>query len=325
MATAPISPPAASRPDLSSGGTPQTGGPLLSPVLMGRLAQMELITRKVFRGRVKGERRTKRKGQSVEFEDFRAYVPGDDLRFIDWNLFARLDRLYIKLFLEEEDLHLYLLVDDSPSMRFGQPTKLRSAAQLAAALGYVGLCRGDRVSVQPFSSRRATVLRGRSNASRLVNILDGCDVDRAALGEPDGDTAESPTLAKAVATFLTHNRGKGIVVLATDLMEKSGYESALRMLVGRDMDIFLLHVLAPEELEPKLAGDLRLVDSEDADTRDLSLSTAVMRQYSRTLESYLADVKQFCNRRRIHYVSVRSDQNIERLVAQYLRQRGLLR
>ena len=110
--------------------------PLLSPELLAQLERLELVSRKVFRGRMKGERRSKRKGQSVEFADFRNYVAGDDLRFIDWNTYARLDKLFLKMFLEEEDLHFYALIDASLSMDFGDPTKLHYAKQLAAALGF---------------------------------------------------------------------------------------------------------------------------------------------------------------------------------------------
>jgi len=126
----------------------QTSTPLLSPQLLAQLERLELVTRKIFRGRLKGERKSRRKGQSVEFADFRNYVPGDDIRFIDWNLYARLDRLFLKLFLEEEDLHFYTLIDASTSMDFGDPSKLYFAKQLAAALGFVGLCRADRVRVE---------------------------------------------------------------------------------------------------------------------------------------------------------------------------------
>ena len=125
-----------------------TTAPLLSPELLAKLEKMELVSRKIFRGRMKGERRSRRKGQSVEFADFRSYVPGDDLRFIDWNTYARLERLFLKMFLEEEDLHFYAVVDASPSMDFGVPTKLLYAKQLAAALGFVALVRGDRVRIQ---------------------------------------------------------------------------------------------------------------------------------------------------------------------------------
>src|SRR5579862_2399916 len=118
--------------------------PLIDPKFLARLERLELVSRKIFRGRMKGERRSKRKGQSVEFADFRSYVAGDDLRFIDWNTYARLDKLFLKMFLEEEDLHFYALIDASSSMDFGSPTKLEYAKQLAAALGFIGLTRGDR-------------------------------------------------------------------------------------------------------------------------------------------------------------------------------------
>src|SRR5436309_2680662 len=132
---------------------PETAPPLLDPIFLARLEQLELVSRKIFMGRMKGERRSKRKGQSVEFADYRNYVIGDDLRFLDWNLFARLDRLFIRLFMEEEDLHVYLLVDNSLSMEFGTPTKLRYACQVAAALGFVGLVNMDRVVIEAFNER----------------------------------------------------------------------------------------------------------------------------------------------------------------------------
>ena len=129
---------------------------LLPPELLARLERLELVTRKIFRGQMKGERRSRRKGQSVEFADFRSYVAGDDLRLIDWNMYARLDRLIVKLFMEEEDLHFYALVDDSLSMDFGDPTKLTYAKQLAAALGFVGLVRADRVRIETLSQSCAS-------------------------------------------------------------------------------------------------------------------------------------------------------------------------
>ena len=139
--------------------------PLLSPALLAQLERMELVSRKIFRGRMKGERRSKRKGQSVEFADFRNYVAGDDLRFIDWNMYARLDKLFLKLFMEEEDLHFYTLIDVSPSMQFGSPTKFQYAKQLAGALGYIGLCRADRVKIE---ASRWIAKQQRANASRQV-------------------------------------------------------------------------------------------------------------------------------------------------------------
>ncbi|MCE2752981.1 MAG: DUF58 domain-containing protein [Pirellula sp.] len=296
----------------ASGSSDQT---LLSPEMMAKLERMELVSRKIFRGRMKGERRSKRKGQSVEFADFRNYVAGDDLRFIDWNLFARLDRLYLKIFLEEEDLHVYTLVDDSLSMDFGTPSKFLTAKRIAAALGYIGLCRGDRVSVSTFSKASAPlVVRGRSSSHRLIGQLQSAQCHNPA-----------PSMEESVRHFCLRNTGKGIVILITDLMNKTGYEAALKMLVAREMDIYLIHVLSPEELEPKLTGDLKLMDAEDFDMREVSISASLLDRYRLTLNAFIDSARSFCNRRSIGYVSVRSDQAIDPLINDYLRSRGLVR
>src|ERR1700683_5573375 len=145
--------------------------PLLDPQFLARLEQLELVSRKIFLGRMKGERRSKKKGQSVEFADYRNYVIGDDLRFLDWNLFARLDKLFIRLFMEEEDLHFYVLIDNSLSMDFGNPTKLHYAKQVAAALGFIGLVNLDRVMIEAFSDRLGPSLpavRGKRSLWRVL-------------------------------------------------------------------------------------------------------------------------------------------------------------
>lgn len=295
--------------------TSHASGPLLSSETLAKLERMELVTRKIFRGRMKGERRSKRKGQSVEFADFRNYVAGDDLRFIDWNLFARMDRLYLKLFLEEEDLHFYAIVDDSLSMDFGTPSKFFVARQLAASLAYIGLCRGDRVSVSTFTkSGSPVVVRGKSSAHRLLGYMENAKC------EPS-----SSSMDETMKRFCLKNTGKGIVVLITDLLSKSGYETALKMLVAREMDIYLLHVLSPEELNPSLTGDLSLLDCEDLDKRDISVSASLLRRYEQTLNAFIEQARSFCNRRSITYVSVRSDQPIDPLINEYLRTRGLVR
>jgi uncharacterized protein (DUF58 family) len=300
---------------VASGSVNSDSEPLLSPEMMAKLERMELVSRKIFRGRMKGERRSKRKGQSVEFADFRNYVAGDDLRFIDWNLFARLDRLYLKIFLEEEDLHVYTLIDDSLSMDFGTPTKFFTAKRIAAALGYIGLCRGDRVSVSTFSKASSPmVVRGRSSSYRLLGQLQSAICQNPA-----------PSMEESVRRFCLKNTGKGIVILITDLMNKTGYEAALKMLVAREMDIYLIHILSPEELQPSLTGDLKLLDAEDADMREVSISASLLQRYRLTLDAFLESAKSFCNRRSIAYVSVRSDQQIDPLLNEYLRSRGLVR
>ncbi len=288
---------------------------LLPPELVARLERLHLATRKVFHGRFKGERRSRRKGQSVEFADYRDYVPGDDLRFIDWNGYARLDRLYLKLFLEEEDIHFYVLLDASESMNFGQPTKLQWAVWLAAALGFVGLVRGDRVSVHVLRGSGAEAsapLRGRVSVPRLVEFLEQI--------APGGPT----DLVQAVKRFALASSSKGIVVLVSDLLDKSGYEDALRTLLARELDIYVVHVLSQEELDPDLSGDLRLIDAEDADVAEVTVTAGLLRRYKQTVENFRRVARTFCTRRGMAYLGVDNAAAVEDVVLRHLRQRGLV-
>ena len=289
---------------------------LLSPEFLARLERLALMSRRIFRGRLKGERRSPRKGQSVEFADYRNYVPGDDLRFIDWNTYARLDRLFFKMFVEEEDLHFYVLLDTSTSMGFGDPTKLRYAQQVAAALGFIGLHGQDRVKIETLNQtlrQKSPALRGRRDLPRMLAMLEGL--------EPSGPTA----LAEGIKNFCLRNQGNGIIVLITDLMDKEGFEEGLRYLAAQQMDAYLIHVLSAEELKPDLQGDLRLIDSEDADQAEITVSAPLMARYRRTLEAFIASARDFCSRRGIAYSMASNQLPFEELVTTYLQKRGLVR
>lgn len=293
-----------------------TTSSLLSPELVARLERLELVSRKIFRGRLKGERRSRRKGQSVEFADYREYVPGDDLRFVDWNLYARLDKLFLKLFLEEEDLHFYSLIDASVSMGFGNPSKLDFAKHLAAALGFIGLLRSDRVKVEALGAaqtRPARALRGRQSLWQLLEYLDGI--------EPQWNVP----LYEGVREFCLRNTGTGILVLITDLLDKAGYEQALRVLLAKRMDVYLIHVLSAEELQPQIQGDLRLIDCEDADVAEITVSRPLLNRYQQTLRAFVDDARKFCTRRGIGYLMTSSEVPVEQIVSNYLRVRGLVR
>jgi uncharacterized protein (DUF58 family) len=295
---------------------PATQIDLLPPDLLAQLERLELVTRKVFRGRMKGERRSKRKGQSVEFADFRGYVPGDDLRSIDWNLYARLDKLIVKLFLEEEDLHFYTLIDASASMDFGEPSKLQYAKQLAAALGFVGLVRADRVRIETLGQdlrHRGPVLRGRKSVWRMLDYLNAI--------EP----GETTSLAEGVKNFCLRNVGRGVVVLITDLMDKEGYETGLRYLMSQRMDVYVIHILSQEELEPDVKGDLKLVDCEDQDIAEISVSAPLLARYKATLNAFVGGAQEFCNRRGMNYLLANNQTPVKDLIANYLRRRGLVR
>jgi uncharacterized protein (DUF58 family) len=295
---------------------PTATSELLPPDLLAQLERLELVTRKVFRGRMKGERRSKRKGQSVEFADFRAYVPGDDLRSLDWNLYARLDKLIVKLFLEEEDLHFYTLIDASLSMDFGEPTKLQYAKQLAAALGFIGLVRADRVRIETLGQslrQRGPALRGRKSVWRMLEYLSGIEA---------GETA---SLAAGVKNFCLRNPGKGVVVLISDLMDKEGFEAGLRYLVAQRMDIYVIQVLSQEELEPDVKGDLKLVDCEDQDEAEISVSAPLLARYKATLNAFTSGAQEFCSKRGMNYLLANNQTPVKDLIANYLRRRGLVR
>ncbi len=289
---------------------------LLSPSFLNRLEQLELVSRKVFLGQMRGERRSPRQGISVEFSDYRNYVPGDDLRFIDWNIYGRLDRLFLKLFLEEEDLHVYLLLDTSQSMAFGDPEKLHYAKQIAAALGYIGLTRSDRViieSVAGDSSLKMPPLRGKQQGLQMLEFLE--------LLQTGGGTS----LAQSLRDFSVRNSGRGIVVLISDLMDKDGYESGLRYLLAKQMDIYVIHLLSQEELNPDYQGDLRLVDSEDGDIAEITVNKPLVDRYKNHLKAYCDDIKNYCIRRGIFYLLTDNHIPMEKLILEYLRQRRLVR
>ncbi len=296
---------------------PETAtSPLLEPEFLNKLEQLELVSKKIFVGRMKGERKSKRRGSSVEFADHRQYSVGDDLRHIDWNVYGRLDKLFLKLFLEEEDLHFYTLLDTSLSMDFGEPTKLHYGKQVAAALAFIGLVNHDRVMLDTFSSgldAGMNSVRGRSQMYRVVGYLDKL----AASGASD--------LTAAVKSFAIKHAGKGVVVVISDFLDKRGYEPALRYLLARNMDIYVVHVLSQEEVEPEIVGDLRLVDAEDDDVAEITVSAPLLRRYKENLNAFVGGMKEWCTKRGITYIFTTNQNPFDKLILNYLRERGLVR
>lgn len=303
-AAAPPAPRAADREDL------------LSAEFMSRLEQLELISRKIFAGRMKGERRSKRRGESVEFADYRNYVVGDDLRFLDWNIYARLERLLLKLFQEEEDLNVSVLFDVSLSMNWGAPNKGLYAKRVVAALAYIGLVNYDRVSLYGYNDRlvhEMRAVRGRRLASQVIGFLRKIELEGVS------------NFAAAARRFAMRHRGKGVVIVISDFMDKGGFADGLRYLLGRNMDIYVIQVLSPEELDPPLTGDLKLVDVEDEDVAEVTISKPLLGKYKALLQAYCTDLKDYCTRRGITYLFTSTRVPFDTLVLSYLRQRGLLR
>jgi len=289
---------------------------LLEPEFLNKLEQLELVSKKIFVGRMKGERKSKRRGSSVEFADHRQYSVGDDLRHIDWNVYGRLDKLFLKLFLEEEDLHFYTLLDTSLSMDFGEPTKLHYGKQVAAALAFIGLVNHDRVVLDTFSSgleAGMSSVRGRSQMYRIVGYLDKLEASGAS------------DLTAAVKSFAIKHAGKGVVVIISDFLDKRGYEPALRYLLARNMDIYVVHVLSQEEVEPEIVGDLKLVDAEDDDIAEITVSAPLLRRYKENLNAFVGGMKEWCTKRGITYIFTTNQNPFDKLILNYLRERGLVR
>src|SRR5213593_238230 len=286
---------------------------LLSSEFLTQLERLALVSRKAFRGRTRGERKSPRKGMSVEFSDYRPYGAGDDLRYVDWNIYGRLDRLYLKLFVDEEDLYLHLLLDGSASMSFGEPSKLRYAARLAAALGFVGLANLERVGVAVVRDRMAegwSPARGRGHFLSLLEF--------ASRLRPDGLTG----LSEGLAQYALRAREAGVAVLISDLMDPAGYERGLKALLERRFEVHVIHVLAADEMNPGFGGDLRLVDAETGELRDLTLDGEALRVYRQRLRDFLERAEQFCRGKEISYYHVVTDTPVETFVLSQLK--GLL-
>src|SRR5919109_2362591 len=260
--------------------------PLFDEAFLRRLEQLELASRRLTAGRMKGERRSVRRGQSVEFADYRNYAAGDDLRQLDWNVYARLERLFIKLFVEEEDVTVHVLVDASRSMDFGEPNKLDFARRAAGALGYLGLAGLDRVSVAFLGDGHANGLRpmrGKRRASELF----------AFLSEPRRERLTG--LAAAAREYASRLRGTGPLLLLSDLMDP-GYLDALRDLAGTRCQLSVLHILAPEELDPEVPPDARLVDNETGQGVEITGDDDLVERYRSRLAEWQGGVAPFVRR-----------------------------
>ena len=289
---------------------------LLDPEFMARLDALDVISRKILRGKLQGERRSKRRGQSVEFADHRPYVVGDDLRFVDWNVYGRLEQLFLKLFLEEQDLTVHIVADASASMGLGEPSKERFIKKLGAALAYVSLVNNNRVTLSLFDDglrNQLANMRGRNYLHRMAEFLLGTDCD----GISDFESACRQLALGRIGT--------GVMIVLSDFFFKQGYDTGLRRLIGREYDLYVIQVLSPQEVSPELTGDLKLLDIEDADAAEITVSGALMKYYKRNLTAYCNELKDFCTRRGAVYVLANSADSVESLVLNYLRRIRLLR
>ena len=289
---------------------------LLDRHFLARLDGLDVLSRKILQGKLQGERRSKRRGQSAEFADHRPYAAGDDLRFLDWNTYARLDQLFLKLFLEEQDLSVHVLLDASGSVDEGSPPKLLAIKKLSAALSYVALVNNNRLTISAFAdglSGQLADLRGRVSVGRMADFI------------LSADAAGMSDFEKACRQLEATRTGSGVLIVLSDFLFKQGYQDGLRRLTSPRYDLYAIQVLSPQELSPPLSGDLRLLDVEDADTAEVTISAALLKAYQRNLAAYCQEIRDFCTRRGGAYVRASSADSAEKLVLTYLRRMGLLR
>ncbi|MBC8161857.1 MAG: DUF58 domain-containing protein [Roseiflexaceae bacterium] len=291
--------------------TPQ----LFDAAFVRKLDRMSLLMKRAMAGDLQGERRSPRRGSSVEFSDYRHYTSGDDFRQIDWNMYARMERFFLKLFVAEEELTVHLLIDNTASMDWGEPNKLQYARRTAGALGYIALASLDRVTVTAFANEGGKQLpgvRGRRGAIPLFDFLQKLPAGRG------GSFVES------CRRYARTARNAGPLILCSDLMDTQ-WEEALRALTVRPFEITLIHTLAPQEIRPQLDGDFRLVDAEGGDPIEITADLESLRRYEQNLQQWRGEIESFCSGRGITYLFADTSSPVEEFVLSTLRRRGVLR
>ena len=281
-----------------------------------KLDYLAIVSRKVFSGRMRAERRTKKSGSGIEFADHRDYQPGDDFRYLDWNVYEKFGRLLLRLYEEEEDLAIYLIVDASGSMAFGDGAKLKQAKRLAAALAYVGLANLDRVAIVSTSDQvmeRMPETRGKARIFKVFRFL------RAL--QPAGQT----DLGDAMKTFVAQHKRRGLAVLISDLYDPKGFERGINVLRYNKFDPFVVHLTDRREAEPKLAGDVLLYDCESGDEREVTVTQKVLDRFKSIYGEYLGEIEKFCTSRTVPYVQADVSVPFDELILKVFRRGGFLK
>jgi hypothetical protein len=278
-----------------------------------KLEVLYLVSRKVFAGKMRAERRTRKTGSGVEFADHRNYTHGDDLRYLDWSVYGRLDKLLLRLFEEEEDLHIYLLVDTSASMRSN--AKLEYAQSIAAALAYVGLAKLDRVSIVPFGGEghgRLPPSRGKGNIFKVFSFLSSLE-------------AEGPTeLGNALEAFVHQTKRRGVAVVISDFYDPAGYQDGLNLLRYHRFEPTVLQVWSEREAKPSLRGDLQIVDVETGEEREVTVTEKALKQFEHEHSAFTDGLQAFCAERGIGYFRADTRVPFDELVLRIFRAGGFL-
>ncbi|MBN1639848.1 MAG: DUF58 domain-containing protein [Anaerolineae bacterium] len=292
--------------------------PLFDEAFLRKLERLALVSRRAMAGQLQGERRSPKRGQSVEFADYRPYAAGDDFRRIDWNAYARLERFFIKLFVEEQDLTVHLLLDASASMDWGDPNKLHYARRAAGAIGYVALAGLDQVTVTLLGGESAkggaflSPRRGKRHGMSLLSFL--------AAARPGG----AVSLGRQLRAYAAAATCPGPTVLLSDLMD-AGWTDGLRALAGRGFEVTVLHILSPDEVNPDLAGDLKLTDVEAGPPVEITADLATVARYRQSLAAWREELRRFCSAREMRYIPLETSVSLDALLFSMLRRGRVLK
>lgn len=281
-----------------------------------RIEYLAIVSRRVYAGQLRADRRSKRTGSGIEFADHREYAVGDDFRFLDANVYQRTGKLLVRLFEEEEDLSVYVLLDSSASMRFGDPPKLRYGKQLAAALAYVALAHLDRVSVLSFADRmtgRLPPTRGKTRIFRVFEFLEPL----AAGGQT--------RLAEAMRAFAAQNKRRGVAIVISDFYDPVGFEDGINQLRYAKFEPHVVQLVDRRELSPELHGDVELVDHETGETREVTVTRAMLDRYVEAHARYRGKIEEFCREKQVSYHAADTSLSFDEAVLRMLRQGGTLR
>jgi uncharacterized protein (DUF58 family) len=289
---------------------------LLTNGQLARLERMRINAARLFTNRSRGEHLSSRGGTSNEFSDYRDYAAGDDIRYVDWNVFARLQRPYLKLYRQEEEMHVVVLVDASSSMMF--EGKLDRARQLAASFGLMGLMNAEMVSVHAFNQRgdrTASVgpKRGRVALNQVFRFIESLE------GGGDGPVDDG------VESLLREHRGRGVVILLSDFLTTGDIKRSLNTLFAKGLEVFAVQILGPTEIDPEVAGDLRLVDSETEHTLDVSSARDLIHLYHEYLDNMRLDLEAMCKQRRGRFLSIDAQEDLDGVLFDLMRRRGWVR
>ena len=282
-----------------------------------KLEYLYIVSKKIFAGRMRAERRTKKTGSGIEFADHRNYTLGDDFRYIDWNIYGRMERLLLRLFEEEEDLSIYILVDCSKSMSIGHPmSKMDYALRVAAALCYVGLSNLDRVSIVPFSNdlhERLPPERGKGRIFKVFDFLRQIT--------PGGETRLGPSVTK----FVHQTKRRGMAVLISDFYDPAGYEEGINVLRYHKYEPFVIQTIDPKEASPPLHGDLTLVDCETGEPREVTISARLLNEYKKEHERYCKELEEFCTSRAVPCFRTNTNVPFDELILKIFRAGGFIK